>query len=1275
MAKRATNDPVWSSQAQPPPLFLLFLPLRKYLWLSTLAGALVLVSGQVWADNECGTTSTVACNGDFQSGIRYRNQDGLTLTAGDTSGPDTITVPSNGAGIRVESRNNSTGSLSVEVRPSVEINQNTGSNGRDGVFVLQRGTGSVRVQIHEGVRLGDDGARLTDHGIFVGGMNNDEQLTIINDGNIFVDGRPDSNRLDSQNRPTPRFGAGINADRNGAGGIEIIHGGEIDSKQYGIRSWHGGAGSTVITNNGRITSEFRGIEARNASTGDITITNNGRIVSGDWGIFARQDGVGGAINILSNGNIETTGTDKHGIYAEVRANAANPVTVTVRDGTIQSTGSGVTVNSINGLGPVTVSLIEGSIGGSSSRVGGNGLVARIGAANNGELLKISSTGKIFSEGAGINASRVGAGNIEIFHGGQIDALGRGINTSHDGGSGAIQVTTHRDSMISSALEGIYAQHSGTGDIRITHAGGIRTQGDGIRDGIHVRTETGAVEITHEGRIDSTGHGIFARRNGAATQGGITINSRGDITATRGYRREGISALNWGPKSSGSITVNHEGGTIEAHRGIVVRSSRSSSSTSTITPAADYAPEGTVPDKLVVNLTGGQIIARSAEYDPSLEAARSEHQAGWRVRRLISSTFEGPIGVSLDTIDTDWIGQQIAAGDKSSMEITDEVRMQFRAVLQAAKLFEGSPGSEFNLGNLSDPRNLVKPSSSDDLPGDLSTDAALDAYLEANGEVLSKFLEYTLSAKEAAVVDALFTGGDVEAALTALPAIYTDAYKNRVRWLAKSHNEADIEINVGEGYRIVSGGDGIRAGHRVLHDNSGAIAVTVRKGAIVTAERYGIRIGNAGLDDRGTPDRTDDILDQTVTVEGEVRSTGTDGVGVYMEGGGRLMVGPAGRIIAASGVAVQATKNPMYDNADAPRLRLTLELDGRPMSEVLGGEIVNDDGETRLVVNGVLLYDDAADDVTGQWIVNGARDVSARKVDRRVNLLEVYAPRAMLYEGLPGLLLRLDGGVPGQLPEEAAWAQVEYGTGKGKPDHSSTGADYDHDRIEVAAGISRELDEDVSGSLWLRRVQSEAELDAETGEGELDLRGWGAGAAWRWRGPDGWEVVGQLSYTDYDVDASSWRGALARDVDAEVLSVGLEAKYGEFRAGGVALRPRAWARHTRVEVDDFTDALGVQARFSDESRTHAGLGLRADVAESDHSWYGAVDVERLLGGEETAVTVSRERLESEAERTRVWIGFGGERRRTRITLRGGVRLGDPGGENQEWVASLSLGGQF
>ena len=1228
--------------------------------------------GEVWADDECGTTATVTCSGDFASGIRYRNQNELTLTVGATSGSDTITAPSNGAGIRVESRSGSTGSLSVEMHPSVEINQNAAGNGRDGVFVLQRGSGGVRVEVHEGVQLGTAGARLTDHGIFVGGMNNDEQLTIISDGSIFVDGRTDPNRLDSRNRPTPRFGAGINADRNGAGGIEIIHGGAIDSQWYGIRNWHNGAGGTVITNSGSIVSGFRGIEARNAGTGDIKITNTGSIESGNWAIFARQDGTGGGIDIKSSGNITTTEAGIHGIYAEVRAATADPVTVTVQDGTIQSTGSGVAVNSITGLGAVTVSLTGGTIGTSSSRVGGNGIFARIGSADNEELLKVSSQETIFSTGTGINVSRNGAGNAEIVHEGQVDSLGRGIE-NHHGGTGALSVETRRDSTISSSLEGIYAQHTGTGDIRVTHAGEINSKDGGIRNGIHVRQfGAGAVEITHEGRINSTGQGIFARRDGSAAQGGITINSRGDITATRGWRRAGIQAQNWGPKANGDITVNHEGGTIESHNGIVISYSRSGSSTSAVEPAADYAPEGTTPDRLVVNLTGGQIIARSAEYDPSIDRASSEHQVGWKTNALVSSGFEGPRGVTVGTFDAQRVGQYIAAGDRDSTDITDEVRTQFRAVLEAARLFEGSPGSEFAFGNLLDPRNLVRSSFSDDLPEDFATDAALDAYLEANDrELLSRFLEYTLSSKEAAVIEALFTGGDVDVALAALPTSYTEAYKNRVRWFAESHNEADIEINVGEGYRIVSGGDGIRAGHRAVHDNSGAIAVTVRKGASVTAERYGIRVANAGLAGRDTPDQADDILDQTVTVEGEVRSTGADGVGVYMEGGGRLVVGPAGRIVAASGVAVQAVKNPMHEDAAEPRLTVSLNLNGRRLSNVLGGKVENPEGTTKFMIDGELLYDSRTGQ-TGRAGVGGAWDITARGLD----LIEMPAPRGMLYETLPGLLLRIDGGAPAPRPDDPAWAQVEVGTGKGEPKRSRLGTDYDYERIEATAGISRELGEDMDGSLWLRRVQAEAEVDAQAGSGELDLRGVGTGAALRWRGADGWEVSGRVSYTDYDMDASSWRGRLVRDVGAEALSMELEAGWREERDGGVVLRPRAWVRHSRAEMDGFTDALGVRASFPDESRTSGGLGLRVERAEPELLLYGTVDVEQIIGGDETVAEVSGDRLEAEAERTQVWAGFGGERRGGRLTRRGGLRLGgDLDGHNWELAASLSLSGQF
>ena len=1235
--------------------------------------------GEARADNECGTVSNgaAACNGaSYSSGIRYRNHDGLDLTVG-ASGAVEIQSRTNANGVHMETRTSShTGAYTLRVHGQTRILQNAAGNGSTGIFVRQGGTGSASVQVDSGAQLGTATARWGERGINVFyDQASSELLNIINNGNIFSDGA------------SVRNAAGIAASRNsGSGRIKITSGGLIDSRNLGIYAYHGGEGAIEIDNRGSInvagssrSDGNRGITARQAGAGGIDIRHSGSIVSEGWGIFARKDGTGGGINIQSSGNIETTGADMHGILVDVRsaATATDPVAVKITDGTIKATGSGVSVNQRT-QGAVTIELLgDGSIGTRDSRTGAFGIIASINNRNNNQLLSINSAGKIFANSIGISGSHIGTGKLEITHSGHIDSMNhRGIRASH-GGSGAIQVTTHRGSMISSALEGIHAQHTGSGDIRVTHAGEINSKDGGIRDGIHVRQlGTGAVEVTHEGRIDSTGHGIFARRDGSAAQGGITINSRGDITATRGWRRAGINAQNWGPKANGDITVNHEGGTIESHNGIVISYLRSGSSTSTVEPAADYAPEGTTPDRLVVNLTGGQIIARSAEYDPSIDRASSEHQVGWKTNSLIFSRFEGPRGVAVGTFDAQRVGQYIAAGDRDSTEITDEVRTQFRAVLEAARLFEGSPGSEFAFGNLLDPRNLVRSSFSDDLPEDFSTDNALDEYLEANDrELLSRFLEYTLSSKEVAVIEALFTGGDIDAALAALPTSYTEAYKNRVRWFAESHNEADIEINVGEGYRIVSGGDGIRAGHRAVHDNSGAIAVTVRKGASVTAERYGIWVANAGLAGRDTPDQADDIRDQTVTVEGEVRSTGTDGVGVYMEGGGRLVVGPAGRVVAASGVAVQAVRDPMYNNAAEPQLHLTLALDGRPMAEVLGGRVVNNDGKTRIVVDGVLVYDDAADGATGRWSVNGLWDVSARKGNRGVSLLEAYAPRAMLYETLPGLLLRLDGGAPTRRPEDPAWAQVEYGTGKGKADRSSTGTDYDHDRIEAAAGISRELGEDVSGSLWLRRVQAEAELDAASGEGELDLRGWGAGVALRWRGPDGWEASGQVAYTDYDVDASSWRGALARDIGAEALSVDLEAKYGEFRAGGVALRPRAWARHTQVEVDDFTDTLGVRAQFSDESRTSAGLGLRAEMEVSEHLLYGTVDVEHLLGGEETAVMVSRERLESESERTQAWVGFGGERRGTWMTLRGGMHLGDPGGENQEWVASLSLSGQF
>ena len=415
--------------------------------------------------------------------------------------------------------------------------------------------------------------------------------------------------------------------------------------------------------------------------------------------------------------------------------------------------------------------------------------------------------------------------------------------------------------------------------------------------------------------------------------------------------------------------------------------------------------------------------------------------------------------------------------------------------------------------------------------------------------------------------------------------------------------------------------------------------------------------------------------QTVTVNGVVRGGSSDAAGVYLAGGGRVVIGPRGRVGAASGVAVRAAG--IGPHGEPSLLNVDFQLDGSPIQEALGsGRIVNNNGPTELRINGVMLYD-SAEGVAGRWVPNGAWDVMARAAaEGGIGMTDVYASRAELYESLPGLLLRLDAGAPVRRPEDPAWLRFDYGVGDGDPKRSQTGANYDFDRAEAAVGTSRNWENGFGGSLWLRHLQSEVKSDAVSGAGELELHGVGAGMAVHWRGAGGLEVSGEVSLTDFDVDADSKRhGRLARDVGAELWQARLAVEYRMGQANGLALFPRAWAWHAEADIDDFTDAVGSRVRYADESRSTVGLGVLAEVTQLEYSLYGSLDLESVFAGEETVVQVSGQQLASESKRTRVLAGMGGRWQGQRVTLHGGLRLADPGGKNQEISASVLISGSF
>ena len=193
------------------------------------------------------------------------------------------------------------------------------------------------------------------------------------------------------------------------------------------------------------------------------------------------------------------------------------------------------------------------------------------------------------------------------------------------------------------------------------------------------------------------------------------------------------------------------------------------------------------------------------------------------------------------------------------------------------------------------------------------------------------------------------------------------------------SNGDINIGVHQDSSITTFGEGSH-GILVEHDSGmGSIDILVNRGATIHASgagASGVKVG--GLNDDGEVIKAGGLGDgyrkQTVTVNGRVMG---NEAGVYLAGGGRVIIGPKGSVGAESGIAILAT-------GDTPKLYLDMNLDGRRVAQVIGNDwIMNDGGETTIAVNNIILHEGATG-VTGLTAPNGAWNVMMRDEGVTVN---------------------------------------------------------------------------------------------------------------------------------------------------------------------------------------------------------------------------------------------------------------------------------------------------
>ena len=556
--------------------------------------------------------------------------------------------------------------------------------------------------------------------------------------------------------------------------------------------------------------------------------------------------------------------------------------------------------------------------------------------------------------------------------------------------------------------------------------------------------------------------------------------------------------------------------------------------------------------------------------------------------------------------------------------------------------------------------------------------------------------------------------------------------------ARHEGDGNLMVDTSNGNVITTTGDnghGIVAYHLGKMD-SRSMAVTV--GGSVNASgagAQGVRVGALNTDTTdtvpdGTPERVPGVdaegyRQQTVTVNGAVTSAAE---GVFLAGGGRVVIGPRGSIASKSGIAILAKgdtpgANP-GDSVIKPKLRVDLNLGGRKVAEAIGNNwIINDGGETTIAVNNVVLHEgEKATGVTGRTAANGAwnvrmlehgvklddytnsdpsmwtrtqstvddpiiadRDFSANDFTetRRPRppppsmcpagqvgtppdcsapvepqmpvepempmFMEEYAPRAALYEVLPDFMLRMQNWEPTRprfsLPESPVYIRLLGSTGSQEFKHSTVNANYDAGRFAVEVGVNIPVSEDFNIGASAHHVTGSAEVYSPVNGGDIDVTGAGLSVDAYWSSGNDYYATGRLSLTDYDMDLSSNTiGRLKSNGDAYGQSLHVETGRRMTLSENLHWTPRAWLGHTRISVDNFTDAVDSRVSFPTTDRLTGGFGVMAETVRTEYGGElllrGSLDFEQKLGGSKTVALVSGERLSAEPEKGSAILSLSG-----------------------------------
>ena len=409
-----------------------------------------------------------------------------------------------------------------------------------------------------------------------------------------------------------------------------------------------------------------------------------------------------------------------------------------------------------------------------------------------------------------------------------------------------------------------------------------------------------------------------------------------------------------------------------------------------------------------------------------------------------------------------------------------------------------------------------------------------------------------------------------------------------------------------------------------------------------------------------------------------------GAGVRVYGDGEVIIGPQGRVGADSGVAIRA-EGP---EDTKPLLLVDLQFAGRRVGDVLKGKISNDLGRTEIKVNGQVLHSPIEGTYENVIVPNGARDISLRSSETILgreflpqDFSDPYAPRAAIYESLPGFLLELNSRTTDQQsrdPDIPGWFQFGGSRGAYQAERTQVGSNFGYNSFEANVGLAVPLfgSEYISSWLSYRQKSGSAEVKSPVGGGRIKAGGQGLMFGSNWESDAGYQVKAEASYTKYNLDlVSSHRGLLKEDAGASVFAVGFETGQRIPISDNQILMPLAWIDHSEVSMDGFEDSVGTKVSPIKSKRSILGIGVVRETIHLFDNTDGQLDVriragiESVLGDIKSITTVSGEDLFSAPARTKGVLKIGAKYNSKKLAVNGHISASGLGTKERDYRGNL------